>query len=384
MQGSFVQRLRHPSRPLAMVMSAFLVLTALMALVAVRSRDASAHGTVTDPPTRSFACLERWPNGVHTDPSMREEDPMCWQAFSESPAAMWNWNGQLRDNLGEANYTNPAVIPDGQICSGGLAEGGRYAPLDRPGKWKTVNKPTSFQVTFRDDANHGGWYQTFVTRQGFNVETDLLRWSDLEDRGRTRDYRPNEPVSYNVTAPGRSGPHIVLTLWKAGHADQIYYLCSDVNFTGGGGGTPTPTTTAPTPTTTTPPTTTPATPATTTPAPTTTTPTPTTTTPSTEPPAGDGTCTATYRQVNGWPQGFQGEITVTAGATALNGWSVSATFPDGQSVTQAWGSTASSSGGSATFTNAPWNGNVAAGSSVNPGFLASGSGAAPTLTCSVR
>jgi predicted carbohydrate-binding protein with CBM5 and CBM33 domain len=372
MQGSFVRRLRHPGRTLAMAISAFLVLAALLALVAVRSDDASAHGTVTDPPTRSYSCWSRWPNGVWTDPAMQQKDPMCWQAYSESPAAMWNWNGQLRDNLGAANYTNPAVIPDGKICSGGLAEGGRYAPLDKPGKWKTVDKPNSFPVTFRDDAKHGGWYQTYVTRQGFNVETDVLKWSDLEDRGRTRDYARDEPVSYNVTAPGRSGPHIVLTLWKAGHADQMYYLCSDVNFTGAGG-TPTPTSA---PRTTTPATTAPSTPSTG--------PTPTTTPTPTGPPAGDGTCTATYKQVSGWAQGFQGEITVTAGATALKGWSVNATFPGGQSVNQAWNSTVTSSGGINTFANAAWNGNVAAGSSQSLGFLASGSGAAPTLTCSAR
>jgi lytic cellulose monooxygenase (C4-dehydrogenating) len=373
MQGSFVRRLRHPSRTLAMVASAFLVVVALMAVVAARSDEASAHGTVTDPPTRSYSCWSRWPNGVWSDPAMQQQDPMCWQAYSASPAAMWNWNGQLRDNLGAANYTNPAVIPDGKICSAGGAEGGRYAPLDKPGNWKTVNKPNSFQVTFRDDAKHGGWYQTFVTKQGFNVQTDVLKWSDLEDLGRTRDYARDEPVSYQVNAPGRSGPHIVLTLWKAGHADQMYYLCSDVNFTGaGGGGTPTPTTTRP------------STPVTTAPSTPTTSPTPTTLPPTTAPPAGAGSCTATYKQVSGWPQGFQGEVTVTAGATALKGWSVNATFAGGQSVTQAWNSTVASAGGSSTFTSAAWNGNVAAGSSVTLGFLASGSGAAPALTCSAR
>jgi predicted carbohydrate-binding protein with CBM5 and CBM33 domain len=41
-----------------------------------------------------------------------------------------------------------------------------------------------------------------------------------------------------VNAPGRTGHHLVYTVWQASHLDQSYYFCSDVNFTGGTDPTP--------------------------------------------------------------------------------------------------------------------------------------------------
>ncbi|MBX6169732.1 MAG: cellulose binding domain-containing protein, partial [Thermobispora bispora] len=94
-----------------------------------------------------------------------------------------------------------------------------------------------------------------------------------------------------------------------------------------------------------------------------------------------GGCTATIRTVNSWPGGFQSEVTVQAGSAALNGWTVSWTWSGGQSITQLWNGTVSGSGSSVTVRNASYNGTVPAGSSTTFGFLANGSPATPTLTC---
>src|SRR5690606_20619071 len=85
-----------------------------------------------------------------------------------------------------------------------------------------------------------------------------------------------------------------------------------------------------------------------------------TTTPTpTEPPPGQEDCTATYTVVNQWPGGFQAEVRVTAGAEDLSGWTVSWTFTDGETVTQAWNATVTSQGTSITARNASHNGSVA-------------------------
>src|SRR5439155_17366433 len=68
------------------------------------------------------------------------------------------------------------------------------------------------------------------------------------------------------------------------------------------------------------------------------------TSPSTSPAAGKA-CTATYRTVSSWNGGFQGEVTVTnSGSSATAGWSVAMTNPSGQTVSQVWNGTASTSG----------------------------------------
>jgi mannan endo-1,4-beta-mannosidase len=124
----------------------------------------------------------------------------------------------------------------------------------------------------------------------------------------------------------------------------------------------------------------PTTPPPTTPPPTT--PPPTTPPPSTPPPAGSG-CTATYAVVGQWPGGFQGDVRVTAGSTAISGWTVTLTFADGQRVTQAWNATATSSGPTVTARNASYNGTLAAAAGTTFGFIGSwnGTNSAPTVSC---
>jgi len=129
---------------------------------------------------------------------------------------------------------------------------------------------------------------------------------------------------------------------------------------------------------TTPPTTPPTSPPTTPP----TSPPPTTPPPTTPPPARG--CTATYTIVNQWGSGFQGEVRVTAGSSAITGWTVTWTWRDGQRFTNTWNASVTSSGDAVTARNMPYNGSLAAGAGTSWGFTASRGAAntAPTVTCS--
>ncbi|NLT57238.1 MAG: cellulose-binding protein [Actinomycetales bacterium] len=93
------------------------------------------------------------------------------------------------------------------------------------------------------------------------------------------------------------------------------------------------------------------------------------------------TCTATYRTVNSWPDGLQGEITVQAGTSALSGWTVSWDLADGQSLKESWNATVTSSGSTITARGLSWNGTVKAGSTATFGFVLNGAAASPALTC---
>jgi hypothetical protein len=120
------------------------------------------------------------------------------------------------------------------------------------------------------------------------------------------------------------------------------------------------------------------------PPPTTPPPSPTTPPPNpTTPPPSAGGCTATYSVAGQWQGGFQGEVRVTAGSSAINGWRVTWTFANGQTISQAWNATISASGSAVTATNVSFNGSLGAGASATFGFLGSwnGSNTAPTLTC---
>ena len=187
----------------------------------------AAHGSAADPVSRNYGCWQRWGHDFQ-NPVMQQQDPMCWQAWQHDTNAMWNWNGLYREGTG-GNFQ--AFIPDGQLCSAGRTEGGRYDSMDTPGAWRTSQINRDFTVDVLDQAYHGADYlHVYVTRQGFDPRTQSLGWGDLEQLAVTGPYAPAEHYTVDVSAPGRTGHHIVYTIWKASHADQIYFFCSDVTF----------------------------------------------------------------------------------------------------------------------------------------------------------
>ncbi|OXM60631.1 cellulose-binding protein [Amycolatopsis vastitatis] len=106
----------------------------------------------------------------------------------------------------------------------------------------------------------------------------------------------------------------------------------------------------------------------------------TTTTPTTPTtPAGDG-CTAAV-SVNQWTGGFVTTIRVTAGATPITAWTVTANLPAGAAVTSAWNAGRSGDTGTVRFTNTGSNGALAAGQSTEFGYQGTGTGTGTTAAC---
>jgi beta-mannanase len=94
-----------------------------------------------------------------------------------------------------------------------------------------------------------------------------------------------------------------------------------------------------------------------------------------------GVCSATHKTVGSWSGGFQGEVTVRAGTSGINGWTAGWTLANGQTINQLWNGTPSVSGSSVTVKNVNWNGSLGANASATFGFIANGSPTSPTLTC---
>ncbi|MGN9776604.1 cellulose binding domain-containing protein [Micromonospora sp. H33] len=213
-------------------------------------------------------------------------------------SSLWNWNGLFREGVAG---NHQGAIPDGQLCSGGRTEGGRYNALDAVGAWKTSPVSSNFRVRLYDQASHGADYiRVYVTKQGFNALTQPLGWGNLELVGQigntpasqwTPESDGGVSIQIPANAPGRTG--------------------------------------------------------------------------------------------NQWSGGFQADVTVTAGGSAIRGWSVSWTFANGQQVTQAWNATVSRSGDTVVARNVDYNGNLGAGASTTFGFTGSwnGSNPVPVVAC---
>ncbi|MBM0275431.1 glycoside hydrolase family 6 protein [Micromonospora tarensis] len=178
---------------------------------------------------------------------------------------------------------------------------------------------------------------------------------------------------YPTTNTGDANIDAYLWVKPPGEADGCRYTAGsfqpDLAYSLANGA-PNPPTTAPpttTPPTTTPPTTTP---------PTTT---PPVTPPNTSPPAGDG-CYAEVA-VNRWAEGFTANVTVTAGKSDINGWTVTIALPNGTAITGTWNAQASGNSGTVQFTNVGYNGRILGRQSTTFGFQGTGTGPGVTATC---
>jgi chitin-binding protein len=223
-----------------------------------------------------------------------------------------------------------------------LTQGGRYAALDVPGRWNTVDKPNNFTLKLNDPSSHGADYlRIYITEQGFDPLTQKLTWDALELVTETGRQAPSQTYTAQVNAGSRTGRHIVYTIWQASHLDQSYYACSDVVFGGGTDPGPAPSTPAPS------------------------TPAPSTPAPSDPVPGG---CTATVRVAGQWQGGYQAEVQVRAGAAGTRGWAVSFTG----TVQQGWNATFAASGSSTVASNTSYNGSLAADGTATFGFIGTG------------
>jgi endoglucanase len=103
--------------------------------------------------------------------------------------------------------------------------------------------------------------------------------------------------------------------------------------------------------------------------------------PSRSPGGNGGACSATYQTIGFWQGGFQGNVTVTAGAAPISNWTVTWTLANGQSITQLWNGALTTSGSSVTVRNVSYNGSLGASSSTQFGFTANGNATTPALSC---
>ncbi len=191
-------------------------------------------------------------------------------------------------------------IPNGELCSGGAVvydfSGYDLARND----WPVTHLTSGGNIEFRYNkwAAHPGTFRTYITKDTWSP-TRPLSWDDLESEPFYSVTDPpsvgspgNEDAYYHWNAQlpsGKSGRHIIYTVWQRSDSNETFYGCSDVVFDGGNGevtgvgegdGTPTDPTTPPTDPT-----------------------------DPTDPPGTPGTpgkvCTAAYTSTNSWGGGYQ-------------------------------------------------------------------------------
>jgi predicted carbohydrate-binding protein with CBM5 and CBM33 domain len=371
-----------------------------------------AHGSMGDPISRVYDCYLQDPESPDT--------VACSDVIESSGTQpLYDWN---EINISNAGGNHQAIIPDGQLCSAGRE---KYAAFDEPRTdWARTVLPDGGPYTFLYSAyvpHNQGYFELWVTNDGYDP-TQPLTWADIEQFAVV-----NEPPVvggyYEMTVDlpeGKSGHHVIYSIWQRNDSQEAFYACSDVWF--GSDPTPMPTTAPvctdptwnstltyaagdvvshsgavwranwgntgiepsgaapawriraycssdgsvtplpPTPTSV-PPTDVPPTDvhptATDSPVDPTNTPMPPTAT--TAPT--DNVCEVSYVVSNSWSNVFQASVTITNNEeTAVSGWTLNFTHADGQTATDGWNADISQSGNDVTIRNPAsyWNGNIGA------------------------
>ncbi|MEU8209326.1 lytic polysaccharide monooxygenase [Micromonospora sp. NPDC049044] len=192
------------------------------ATVPLAATPARAHGAPTDPISRAAAC----------GPVGRYAATAACKAAVEAGAAVREW-----DNVRVAaiDGRDRERIPDGELCSGGLSA---YRGLDLPRTdWPATDLTAGATFTFRyrTTIEHRGTFRLYVTRSGYDPKAPLT-WSDLETRPfLTRTDPPVRAGAYQLAGrlpAGRTGRHLIYTIWQNSSTPDTYYSCSDVVFRG--------------------------------------------------------------------------------------------------------------------------------------------------------
>lgn len=213
-----------------------LSIAALAASGIAASATAWAHGTLEMPISRVYACYQEGPESPKSE--------ACKAAKTVAgPQAFYDWNGVRQ---GDAGGNHQAVVPDGQICSGGGAEF-RGLDLARPDWTASSIVPTAagdYTFVWKATAAHAtSSFRYFITKTGWSPNAPL-KWSDLEEFATvpgSAAQKVGDQYRMTVKLPqGKKGGHVIYGIWQRADSREAFYACSDVKFPGDG--TPVPTT----------------------------------------------------------------------------------------------------------------------------------------------
>ncbi|WP_239162051.1 lytic polysaccharide monooxygenase auxiliary activity family 9 protein [Acrocarpospora phusangensis] len=204
-------------------------------LVALPATPASAHGTMSNPPSRVYVCKNEGPENPQSNACKAAVAAGGTQAF-------YDWN---EVSLLEVGGQHQAFVPNGKLCSAGRD---KYRGLDLArSDWPATNFSSGPRtITYHATAPHANSnFSFYITRAGWNP-TMPLNWSDLVHIQTFNNQNPTTFTNWTINIPQRTGRHILYSIWqRVVGSNEAFYTCSDVNF---GGSNPPPTTPTPTPT----------------------------------------------------------------------------------------------------------------------------------------
>ncbi|MFF6984133.1 lytic polysaccharide monooxygenase [Streptomyces sp. NPDC008343] len=199
-----------------------------LALTALATAPASAHGSMGDPVSRVSQCYAEGPESPKSD--------ACKAAVAAGGTqALYDWNG-IR--IGNADGRHQELIPDGKLCSAN-SEAFKGLDLARADWPATSVSSGSYSFKYRVTAPHKGTFKVYITKQGYDPSKPLA-WDDLDLANpvatSTDPTASGGFYTFSGTLPQRSGKQLLYAVWQRSDSPEAFYSCSDVSFGGASGG----------------------------------------------------------------------------------------------------------------------------------------------------
>ncbi|MER6616236.1 lytic polysaccharide monooxygenase auxiliary activity family 9 protein [Streptomyces xantholiticus] len=202
---------------------AVTALAGAVPLVLLAAGTAQAHGSPTDPVSRTAVC------GLEGAQRASGACRAAVDANGGAPIGAWD-NLRLPDIGGR----DREAVPDGQLCSAGLDayRGLDVARADWPATPLKAGAP--FTLTYRSSIPHKGTFELYLTQQEHDPAAPLT-WAELGDRPFATATDPAlENGAYRIRGRlpvGLTGRHVLYTIWRNTDTPDTYYSCSDVVLT---------------------------------------------------------------------------------------------------------------------------------------------------------
>ena len=203
----------------------------LTALILGLPSEIFAHGSMESPLSRVYNCRQENPENP--------KSAACQAAVETGGVqALYDWNSVRQGN---ANGQHRALVPDGQLCSGGSPtfQGLDLARSDWVATPIMPDDAGNFEFVYHATAPHATQSMEFyITKDGYDP-TKPLAWNDLEEQPfctvtsvtlQNQRYHMNCPLPQN-----KSGKHVIYHIWQRSDSPEAFYSCSDVTFMSGGG-----------------------------------------------------------------------------------------------------------------------------------------------------
>ncbi|WP_109299274.1 lytic polysaccharide monooxygenase [Aquimarina sp. AU474] len=183
-----------------------------------------SHGTVIYPPSRIYNCFNN------------SSTPIC----TPCGGAIYEWRGVLQPDTNFGNHQ--ALIPDGQIASGGNGSAVDFSCLDAlSSDWPATTVNHGYiDVEWTNTAPHKTqYYKVYITQLNWDP-TEPLRWNDLIEIGSVGQGPPASSTIIRSFIPDSyAGKRAALvSIWQRDYSEshEAFYSVSDIIVEGGGAG----------------------------------------------------------------------------------------------------------------------------------------------------